>query len=424
MSTFTATPLPDLAAVRLEVAGAAAGALPITRTDRNGAHLVRQLPGQETSAGLLVVVDYEAALEGDVRYDLEAPRTNLCTNGGFEAGTTTGWAAYSGTGTTLTASAGAAYSGAYGLEATANGTTAAPRVWWSVPGIVPGDRLTASARVRKVGATWSAGAYPSLLLRGPKVGGGEWLANSVDAVTGPADANGWALCTVTATVPPEHTGNVQFTAGVYNVTGNPPAGALYQVDEVLIERADQVLPYLEGTDPAWPFTRTVTLGGAPAPIVTLPVRPQDRSSVKALEDYDEASQSPTVRHNILGGGTVANLRPLLAKTGTLTLRAATYEEAAHVRDVLSAAEVALFRQPTFAGLDLYFTVDGVRVAPTSDTGDQEWRVAVAFAQAEAPAGDLLGAAGWTIDDLVALGVTIADVPALFSTVYRLAVGPT
>jgi hypothetical protein len=71
MTTLTATPIPELAAVRLEAAGAPAGPLAITRFDVNGAHLVRQLFEQETSAGVLVVTDYEAALHGALTYELD-----------------------------------------------------------------------------------------------------------------------------------------------------------------------------------------------------------------------------------------------------------------------------------------------------------------------------------------------------------------
>lgn len=70
-TTLTATVLDDLAAVRLEVANAPAGAVPITRLDRAGASLVRQLPNQESSAGLLSVVDYEVPLAGPIRFELD-----------------------------------------------------------------------------------------------------------------------------------------------------------------------------------------------------------------------------------------------------------------------------------------------------------------------------------------------------------------
>lgn len=71
MSTLTATVLPELGAVRLEVAGAPAGPAVIIRTDHNGTADVRQLEGQQTSAGTLVVTDFEPALFGPITYALE-----------------------------------------------------------------------------------------------------------------------------------------------------------------------------------------------------------------------------------------------------------------------------------------------------------------------------------------------------------------
>lgn len=65
---ITATPLPDLSAVRVAVTGAAAGPVVITRSDHNGSAPVRLLPDQETSGGSLIAVDYEAAIFGPVVY--------------------------------------------------------------------------------------------------------------------------------------------------------------------------------------------------------------------------------------------------------------------------------------------------------------------------------------------------------------------
>lgn len=70
MTTLTVTPQPGTASVLLEVAGAPAGALTITRSDTNGAGPVRLLEGQTPSAGVLIVTDYEPALSGLLTYTL------------------------------------------------------------------------------------------------------------------------------------------------------------------------------------------------------------------------------------------------------------------------------------------------------------------------------------------------------------------
>lgn len=66
----TTTVLAGLAAIRLEVTGAAAGALVIYRADTNGTAAVRLLPSQVPSGGTLIVTDYEAALAGAVSYSV------------------------------------------------------------------------------------------------------------------------------------------------------------------------------------------------------------------------------------------------------------------------------------------------------------------------------------------------------------------
>lgn len=67
MTTLTATALPELAAVRLELTGLV-GDLVLTRSDDNGQRDVRLMPGQEPINGALIVTDYEPALSGLVTY--------------------------------------------------------------------------------------------------------------------------------------------------------------------------------------------------------------------------------------------------------------------------------------------------------------------------------------------------------------------
>lgn len=67
MTTLTATPLPELAAVRLELTGLV-GDLVLTRSDDNGQRDVRLMPDQEPINGALIVTDYEPALSGLITY--------------------------------------------------------------------------------------------------------------------------------------------------------------------------------------------------------------------------------------------------------------------------------------------------------------------------------------------------------------------
>lgn len=68
MTTVNATALPDIAAVRLVIAGAPAGPVIITRSDVSGNGAVRLMPGQEPLAGSMTITDYEPALTGTITY--------------------------------------------------------------------------------------------------------------------------------------------------------------------------------------------------------------------------------------------------------------------------------------------------------------------------------------------------------------------
>ena len=56
--------------VLLTITGAPAGPVTIARTDVNGVRTVRLRAGQEPSAGTLILVDYEPALTGELRYEV------------------------------------------------------------------------------------------------------------------------------------------------------------------------------------------------------------------------------------------------------------------------------------------------------------------------------------------------------------------
>lgn len=168
----------------------------------------------------------------------------------------------------------------------------------------------------------------------------------------------------------------------------------------------------------------VDLGGALVPVVTVPIRPQVRASAVML-DYDGGRESGSIRHEILGASApVVVLRPMRLRAGAVTFRLETYAQARALEDVLAQADVVLLRQPTFPGLDLYAALSAVRVAPIHDDLDPlPWSVVASYAETKPPAGGLAGAAAWTVADVVALGVPISGVPALFPTVYALTVGP-
>lgn len=68
MTTITLTPDTTLAMVTVTIAGAPVGDVTITRMDRNGLGVPRRLSGQVPISGGMILLDYEAALTGDITY--------------------------------------------------------------------------------------------------------------------------------------------------------------------------------------------------------------------------------------------------------------------------------------------------------------------------------------------------------------------
>lgn len=178
-------------------------------------------------------------------------KVNECGNPDFEDGTATGWSSYVSTGTPV-ADAGAAYSGAYGLKATATGATTVPRVAYSMTGFAPGDFVSLTARVRVSGAGWTANARPYPIIRGPLVGGGEWTYATA-TYEGP-DVDGWYLVKCEgAVVDANSTGTVLVNLGFSDTVA--PTGD-FHVDEVLVQKAETADTYFA---PTLPMPATVSL---------------------------------------------------------------------------------------------------------------------------------------------------------------------
>lgn len=83
MTAVTATPQPASASVALQITGAPAGAVSITRADVNGVNPVRLRDGQVPIAGAMTVIDAEPALTGPLAYtvtDYASARADVITS--------------------------------------------------------------------------------------------------------------------------------------------------------------------------------------------------------------------------------------------------------------------------------------------------------------------------------------------------------
>jgi hypothetical protein len=90
MTALTLTADPATASVAVQITGAPAGPVRITRTDTNGTGTVRQYAGQAPISGSLAVVDYEVALTGTARYDV-VDAAAVSTSATIDLGTAFGY---------------------------------------------------------------------------------------------------------------------------------------------------------------------------------------------------------------------------------------------------------------------------------------------------------------------------------------------
>lgn len=178
------------------------------------------------------------------------------------------------------------------------------------------------------------------------------------------------------------------------------------------------------TDSAAVTVAAAALVNVPAPRLAAAVLPHLSATLAAVTDYDAARDSTaTVHRPAFRSDALVVTGPMRYRSGTLTAWAGSYADARAVEEVLSSGEVALLRQPTYAGMDMYLTATGVRVSPLGDeTTTRRWEVTVDYQEVKAPTGPVRSGAAWTLDGVEAIG-TFATVAATFATFTALTVGP-
>jgi hypothetical protein len=170
---------------------------------------------------------------------------------------------------------------------------------------------------------------------------------------------------------------------------------------------------------------STTLDGLVAgPVVASVVRPARRADVQALVDYAETYPgTPSALHVIDRDDPIVLLGNAARRQAEAGLQVETYAQAQAVVESIRAGSVVMFRQVTYAGMDAYGVVTSTRVAPTlTDLDEPAWLVSIGYLAVPAPDDALAGAAAWTYQDVLDLGVTYVQLRALFATYYALAVG--
>lgn len=136
---------------------------------------------------------------------------------------------------------------------------------------------------------------------------------------------------------------------------------------------------------------TVTVGQpTDATWVSLPAKASNTSpyvppnmDLFKVTDWAEGQDTIGRTHQIIGRtDKVGNPGPLALRAGTFDVLGLSYAAVKELRTLLGAGDVALLRQPTHAGLDLYFTVSDI--STRYDTDAQTWTATVSYDEVPKP----------------------------------------
>lgn len=140
--------------------------------------------------------------------------------------------------------------------------------------------------------------------------------------------------------------------------------------------------------------------------------------------FSDRAASSTVHDIINRGDPVVVLGPKRTRRGTLEVFCRTFDEAHELDLVLAESKTLLLRQPDYPGMDMYFVPTSSRVEPLQKVAaGWRWQVTAPYVEVRNPTLPLLGAAGWTFDDLASSYATFAAVRASFTDFNDLLVGP-
>ena len=169
---------------------------------------------------------------------------------------------------------------------------------------------------------------------------------------------------------------------------------------------------------------TATMAVA-SPVLMAAVLPTARQSLVAVTDYDSARDGAAMVLDVKDRpDPLIITSPLRLRAGSLSVWTGTYEDALAVEDTAASGEVLLFRQPTYIGMDMYFTPLSLSVKPIAmETTPARWEVTVTFKEGAPPDGPLLSAAGWNYDAHTATGMTYAQSLIAFPTYNDRVIGP-
>jgi len=170
---------------------------------------------------------------------------------------------------------------------------------------------------------------------------------------------------------------------------------------------------------------TTSLVGVDFPQLQVAQVPQLRRALQSVTGYSAERATTTTVHQVIGRvDPVVTIGKMRLRTGTLTAWCADHAAAQAVEALAGRGQLLLLRQPTHAGLDLYFSATRTSVTPDSNaTERRRWTVSLDYVETAPPRGDLMGSLGWDFDTVADAG-SFAALVATYDTFTDLTVGPT
>lgn len=173
-------------------------------------------------------------------------------------------------------------------------------------------------------------------------------------------------------------------------------------------------------------TSTTLEGSATGPVISGVQLPQLVATPPFVTGYEAGRQATSTVHRVVGReDPVVVLGPTTTREGRLSIWCEDHAAAAATAAVLAQARILIFRQSTHAGLDMYFLASSITVDPLDLLDDDRWAWSVAcdYVELRSPNLPLLGAVGWTFDDVTGTYPTFSSVRAAFDDFDALLVGP-
>ncbi|MFC8038629.1 hypothetical protein ACFUOZ_04680 [Paenarthrobacter sp. NPDC057355] len=160
------------------------------------------------------------------------------------------------------------------------------------------------------------------------------------------------------------------------------------------------------------------------PWLTVPIMPQYSETVQTVTQYSSNRATNNTVHRPIGrADSLVVMGKLGDRTGSLEIFCNDYSTTRKLERVFERGEIVMLRQRV-EGLDQYFTVTDIPVAPYAVNGEKgtQWAMTINYVEVRRPLGDLAGNLGWTFDALAAAYPSFDAVAAAYVDFDALTLG--